>query len=85
MLADRNLSWLSSERLYQQLTETSKHWIEVGDPYGRVRGRIEGTSGGGNPIGSQTVSTNLDLWELLEIEPPTKEQTQAGQRPQEHI
>jgi hypothetical protein len=24
---------------------TVKHWTEVGDPYGRVRGRLEGTEG----------------------------------------
>jgi hypothetical protein len=42
--ADRSLARLSSERLYQQLTETdvatANHWTEVGDLYGRARGRI---------------------------------------------
>ena len=48
VLADSNLAWLSSKRLYEQLTETdadapcNKQWTEVGDPYGRVRGRIKG-------------------------------------------
>ena len=73
MLADRSLAWLSSERLYQQLTETdadtANHWTEVGASYGRVRGRIEGTEGDGNPIGRPTVSTNLDPWELLSYQP----------------
>ena len=59
----------------------AKHWTEVRDPYGRVRGRIEGAEGDGNPIGRPTVSTNLDPWELPETEPPTKEHTQAGLRP----
>jgi hypothetical protein len=40
MFADSSLTWLSSERLYQQLTEIdadtySQHWIEVMDSYGR--------------------------------------------------
>ena len=39
---------------------TAKHWTEVGDPYGRVRRRIEGTEGDGSPIGRTTVSTNPD-------------------------
>ena len=60
--------------------------IEVRDLYGRVRGRIEGPQGNGNPTGSPTVSTNLDLWEPLppETDSPTKEHTQAGLQPQ-HI
>jgi hypothetical protein len=53
---------LFSERLYQQLTEiaaTTNHWIEVGDSYGRVRRRIEGSEGDSIPIGRPTVLTNL--------------------------
>ena len=76
------LAWLSSERLYQQLTETdadtAKHWPEVGDPYGRVRGRIEGAEGDFNPIGRPTVSTKLDPSQLPETKPKTKEHTWAG-------
>jgi hypothetical protein len=41
---------------------TANHWTENGDPYGRVRGRIEGAEGDGNPIGRPRVSTNLDPW-----------------------
>ena len=52
---------------------TVKHWAEVGGSYGRIRRRIEGLLGDGNPIGRPTVSTNLDPWELPETEPPTKE------------
>jgi hypothetical protein len=52
--ADKSLGWLSSERLYQQLTEThadiySQDWMEVGDPYRKVGGRIEGPEKNGNP------------------------------------
>jgi hypothetical protein len=39
---------------------TANQWAEVGDSYGRVRGRIEEAEGDGNPIGRATVSTNLD-------------------------
>ena len=90
MLADRSLAWLSSERLYQQLTEqmqilTANHCTEIEEPYGRVRGRLEGAERDDNPIGRPTVSTNLDPWELPETEPPTKEHTQAGLRRLVHM
>jgi hypothetical protein len=51
--------------------------MEVRKPCGRDRRRIEDPQGYGNPTGRPTVSTNLDPWELLETEPPTKEHTQA--------
>ena len=57
------------------------HWTEVRDPNGRIRGKIEGAEGDGNPIGRPTVSANLDPWELPETKPPTKEHTWAGPRP----
>ena len=45
MLAVRSLAWLSSERLYQQLTEadadTARPWMGVRNPYGKVRGLKE--------------------------------------------
>ena len=85
MLTDRSLAWLSSERLYQQLTETdadtAKHWPEVGDPYGRVRGRIEGAEGDFNPIGRPRVSTNLVPWELPVTKLSIKEHIWVGVRP----
>ena len=52
----------------------------VGDCYGRVRARIEGTEGDGNPTGRPTESINLTLWELPETEPLTKEHTWTGPR-----
>ena len=90
MLADRSLAWLSSERLYLQLTKTDadtyrQHWTETGGPYGRVRGRIEGTERDGNLIERPTVSINLDPWELPETEPPTQEHTWAAPRSQAHM
>jgi hypothetical protein len=57
---------------------TGSHWTEVGDQYGRVRGRTEGAEGDGNPIGRTTVSTNPDSLELSETKPKTKEHTWAG-------
>ena len=63
----------------------ANHWTEVRDPYGGIRGRTEGGEGDDNPIGRPTMSTNLDPWELLETEPPTKEHTQAGLRAPEHM
>jgi hypothetical protein len=69
MLADWSLACLSSERLYQHLTETDAdtygqplNWGQ--EPYGRVRGRTGGAEGDSNPIGRSTVSTNPDTWEL---------------------
>jgi hypothetical protein len=53
---------------------TGKHWIEIGDSYGRV-GRIGEHEGDGNSIGRLTVSTDLDPWELPETKPPAKEYT----------
>jgi hypothetical protein len=53
VIADRNLAWLSTESLYQQLTETDadidNHWTEVRDPCGRFRGRIEELKGMATP------------------------------------
>jgi hypothetical protein len=39
---------------------TKNDWTEIGVPYGRGRGRIEGAEGDSNPIGRAIVSTNLD-------------------------
>ena len=61
-------------------TDTANHRTEVGYelfPYGIVRGRIEGTEGDGNPIGTTKVSTTPDPLKLLEVKPPTKHHTWA--------
>ena len=57
------------------------HWIEVGDPYGRVRERIEEAEGDDNPIRRPTVLTNLVPWLLSETKPPIKKHTWAGSWP----
>jgi hypothetical protein len=60
---------------------TPKHWTESGEPYGRVRGMIEGAERDGIPIGRPTVSTTLDPWDHQEINPSTKEHKLAGPKP----
>ena len=50
----------------------------MGDIYGRVRGRSEGTEGDDNPTGKPTVLTNVDTSELLETKPTTTEYIWAG-------
>jgi hypothetical protein len=64
---------------------TANVCTEFGDPYGRIRGRIEGAEEDGYPRGRPTVSTYPYLWELPETKPPTKEQTQPGLRGLAHI
>ena len=56
----------------------ANQWTEVGDPYGTVRGGIEGAEGKGNIIGRTTGSTNPDPSELQGTKPPTNEHTWAG-------
>ena len=60
---------------------TANHWTEVRDPNGRVRGRIEGAEGDGNPIGRPIISTNTNPWEIPKSKLPVKEHEQAGLRP----
>jgi hypothetical protein len=55
--------------------------MKVREPYGRVGGRIVGPEGDRNTTGRPTESTNLDPWELSEIEPTSKEHTWAEPRP----
>jgi phosphoribosylformylglycinamidine (FGAM) synthase-like enzyme len=58
-----------------QTLSTKKLKLRLGTfPHRRVRGRIEGAKGYGNPIGRPTISTSMDLQEL----PPTKEHIWAG-------
>jgi hypothetical protein len=45
--------------------------MEFGDSYRRIEGNV-GPEGDRNLTGRATKSTNLDLWELSETEPPTK-------------
>ena len=61
------------------------HETEVGDFYGRVRGRIEGAEGDSNPIGRTTVSINQDLSEFPKTKPPTMENAWVGPLPLAHM
>jgi hypothetical protein len=77
VLADRSLALLSSEKLYQQLTETDADLYRQPldydrEPSGRIRGRIEGAEGESNPIGRLIVSNNLEPWDLSGTKPLTK-------------
>ena len=56
----------------------ANHWTEVGDPHGRVKGRIVGVERDGIAIGITTVTTNPNPSELPETKPPTKEYTWVG-------
>ena len=47
--------------------------MELGEPYGRAVGRIEGPEENKDSTGKPTESTNLDPWGLPETESPTKE------------
>lgn len=64
LLADRSLTWLSSERFYQKLTETDADTVKLGlgsgTPMKELAGRIEGTDRDHNPIGRPTLSSNPD-------------------------
>jgi hypothetical protein len=56
--------------------------LKTGDPYGRVRGRIEGAEGDENPKERPTVSIYLDPRELPETKPSTKEHEGLVRGPQ---
>jgi hypothetical protein len=58
------------------------HWIEVGDQYGKIRGRAEGAEEDCNPVG-RTLSTNQDPSKLPETKPKTKAHTWGGLWPWE--
>ena len=64
---------------------TANHWTEVGDQYGRDRGRIEKTEEDCNPIGRKAVSVNPDSSEFPETKPKTKEHTWACLCPRAHM
>ena len=84
-----SLAWVSSERLYQQLTETdadtAKHWPKAREPHGKIKRRIEGTEEDGNSKEKLKPPMNMDLWELPETEPPTKRCIGADLKPKAHM
>jgi hypothetical protein len=60
VLTDRSLSWLSSERLYRQLTESDADTHSQPLVCGKVMGRFERAEGKSNPIRRTTATTNSD-------------------------
>ena len=66
MLAGRSM--LSSERLHlaadsdRHRQSTAKQWMERGDSYGRMGGRIVASKRDRNSTGRPTELTNLDPW-----------------------
>jgi hypothetical protein len=66
MFADRKM--LYSERLHPATdsdklqTATAKQWMELGNFYGRIGGRISAPKGDRKSTGKQTESTNLAPW-----------------------
>ena len=71
MLVNRSLTWLSSERLYQYLTDKCRQNPSLG--CGKKPLWTEGAEGDGNLIGRATVSRKPDLWVLPETNPPTED------------
>jgi hypothetical protein len=59
----------------------AKHWMNLRDSYGRVGGKIEGPGGDRNSTERPTESTNLEMVEHSETEPPTNENSHSGPRP----
>ena len=61
VLADRSLAWLSSERLYQQLTETDADTIELRleNPLEESEEGLKELKGIGTPLEEQPVATTL--------------------------
>lgn len=51
------------------------------EPYGRLKGRIEGHEGERKSTGILTVSTNLEPSEFLDTKPPAKMSAWTGPRP----
>jgi hypothetical protein len=47
--------------------------------------KLEKAEEEGNSIGRPSVSTNLDLGDLSDTEPPTRQHTPADMRPSTHI
>jgi hypothetical protein len=64
---------------------TDKRLLEVEDPCGRVRWKIEGPQKDSNSMRRPTEPTKLYSWELPEIEPPTEEHTQDDLIPLTHM
>ena len=59
-------------------------WTEAADPCGWIREKEKEAEDECGPVGGQAVSINLELWDLSNSGPPTRQQTQADMRPPTH-
>jgi hypothetical protein len=88
MLTDRSLAWLSSERPYQELTETDADTYTTGLTSGTLMAELgEGLKKlkRRDPLGRLSVLTNPEPSELPETEQQIRHHTQASPRPLAHI
>jgi hypothetical protein len=60
-------------------------WTEAADPYGGIREKLEEAEEEGNPVGGPAVLIDLDLRDLSNTGPPTRQHTPTGMRPPTHI
>ena len=87
LFADRNLTYLSPERLHSAADEnkmqrpTAKHQSEFRESFGRVGDRSEPAGG----VKDTTQKKPTEKTNLTEIEPPTKEHAVAGPRLPTHL
>jgi hypothetical protein len=71
----RDLSWLPSKRLTSSLNNqmqvfTLNQWIEVADPCGWIREKLEEAEEEGNPVGQPAVSTWIpEISQTLDHQP----------------
>jgi hypothetical protein len=59
MLAHKSCPLKTLQGLKLMQLPTAKHKTEVRNSYGRIRGRVEGPEGDGDPTGGPTESTKL--------------------------
>lgn len=83
MLADRNLTWLSSKWIFPAADTEGCRAPQPSGDWGLLHkswGKNCSPEGFRNSIGRPKESINLDTWWLSETESPTKEHTKAGSR-----
>jgi hypothetical protein len=60
---------------------TPNQWTEAADLCGWIRGKLEEAEEEGNPVGGPAVSINVDLRDLPDTGPPTRQYTSADMSP----
>jgi hypothetical protein len=79
VLTKMGLSWLPSERPNKQLKELdadiyTQPMERSCCPCGWIREKLEEAKEQGDTVGRPAVSINLDLWDLSNSGPPTRQQ-----------